>query len=155
MPNDVKDQRASYQRLVKANAPKAPVLTHLATAFFVGGILSLIGQAILNLCISLGLSSEQAIPPTLAAMILLGAVATVFGVYDQLGEFAGAGAAIPITGFANSIVSAAMEFRREGFLLGMGAKMFVLAGPVLVYGILSGFLVGLIKVFIWPLFFAP
>ncbi|MGE5548905.1 MAG: SpoVA/SpoVAEb family sporulation membrane protein [Bacteroidota bacterium] len=153
MPNDVKDQRAYYQRLVKANTPKAPVLVHVLAAFFVGGLLSLLGQGFLYLFMSLGLPAEKATSPTLAAMIFIGAVATAFGVYDRLGEFAGAGAAIPITGFANSIVSAAMDFHREGLLLGMAAKMFVLAGPVLVYGILSGILVGFVKVFLWPLFF--
>ena len=151
MPIDIGDERTQYQRLVKNKAPKAPVLTHLATAFLVGGLLSLLGQGLLNFFIGLGLNPERSAAPTLAAMILIGAAATAVGVYDRLGEFGGAGAAIPITGFANSIASAAMDYHREGLILGLAAKMFSLAGPVLVYGILSGFIVGLIKVFIWPL----
>jgi len=151
MPADLSNRHPSYQSLVKAKAPKAPVLAHLATAFLAGGLLCLLGQGILNLFIRLGFTPEKASPPTLAAMIFLGAAATALGVYDRLGEFGGAGAAIPITGFANSIVSAAMDYRREGIILGLGAKMFLIAGPVLVFGILAGFLIGLIKVFLWPL----
>ena len=89
---------------------------------------------------------------TLAIMILVGTVLTGLGVYDEIAEKGGAGAAIPITGFANTVTSAAMEFRREGFLPGMAAKMFIIAGPVIVFGILSGFIVALIKALILGLF---
>jgi stage V sporulation protein AC len=115
----------------------------------------LIGQAFLEIYEKMGFAGDKATAPALATMIFLGAAATALGVYDRLGEWAGAGAAIPITGFANSIVSSAIEYKREGFLLGMAAKMFVIAGPVLVYGIIAGFLVGLIKVFLLPLIGLP
>lgn len=96
----------------------------------------------------------EAAAVTLAAMIFVGTVLTGLGVYDEIAEVAGGagGAAVPITGFANTVTSAAMEFRREGFLLGMGTKMFVIAGPVIVYGILSGFIVALLKALFTGLF---
>ena len=84
-------------------------------------------------------------------MIFIGAVLTALGVYDSIAQWGGAGAAVPITGFANTIVSAAMEFRREGLILGLGSRMFVIAGPVLVYGTVAGFLTGLAKVAIMNL----
>lgn len=83
--------------------------------------------------------------PTLAVMILFGIVLTALGVYDEIAEFAGAGAAVPITGFANTVAACAMDFKREGWVLGMGSKMFVIAGPVLVYGVLSGVSAAFIK----------
>jgi len=114
-------------------------------AFFVGGLICTIGQVVLTIAQSYERTKNEAAAVTLAAMILLGTILTALGVYDEIAEKAGAGAAVPITGFANTVTSAAMDFRREGFLLGMGSKMFIIAGPVIVYGILSGFIVALIK----------
>ena len=110
-----------------------------------GGGFSLIGQIVLEFVSGVERTTDEASAITLAIMILLGAILTGLGIYDEIAEIGGAGAAVPITGFSNTVTAAAMEFRREGFILGMGAKMFVIAGPVLVYGILSGFLVALIK----------
>lgn len=134
-----------YQDLVKKNTPPRPVLKNMLWAFFVGGLICTLGQVFLNIAERLETTKAEASAVTLAAMILVGTVLTGFGVYDEIAEKAGAGAAVPITGFANTVTSAAMEFRREGLLLGMGSKMFVIAGPVIVYGILSGFIVALVK----------
>ncbi len=120
-------------------------MKNMLWAFFVGGLICTIGQVVLTIAQSYERTKNEAAAVTLAAMILLGTILTALGVYDEIAEKAGAGAAVPITGFANTVTSAAMDFRREGFLLGMGSKMFIIAGPVIVYGILSGFIVALIK----------
>lgn len=147
-----KAQQDRYQKLIKDHEPKVPIGRHMLSAFLVGGTICLIGQIILSYFTTVERTSGEAAAITLAAMIFIGAVITAFGVYDSLAEIGGAGAAVPITGFSNTVVSAAMEFRREGLILGMGAKMFVIAGPVLVYGILAGFIVTLIKVALLGLF---
>lgn len=142
----------SYQNLVKKNLPKTPIWKNVLLAFLIGGVICLIGQGVLNFAITIEETKEEAAAVTLAIMILIGSILTGIGIYDEIAEIGGAGAAIPITGFSNTVTAAAMEFRREGFLLGMGAKMFIIAGPVLVYGILSGFIVALIKSVILGLF---
>lgn len=124
----------------------------MAWAFFVGGLICLLGQVFLNIAQLLENTKAEASAVTLAAMILVGTILTGLGLYDEIAEKGGAGAAVPITGFANTVTAAAMEFRREGLILGMGAKMFVIAGPVIVYGILSGFFVALIKSLVLGLF---
>lgn len=141
-----------YQKLVQENSPPRPLLRNTLWAFFVGGLICTLGQLVLNFAMQAESTKAEAAAVTLAVMILVGTILTAFGVYDELAEFGGAGAAVPITGFANTVTSAAMEFRREGLLLGMGAKMFIIAGPVIVFGILSGFLVALTKALILGLF---
>lgn len=138
----LKNRQKHYQKLVEHNRPRPPILRNLVVAFVVGGLISVVGQFVLNFIMTRGLTEDQAVGPTLAVMIFLGAFTTSIGIYDALGEFAGAGAAVPITGFSNTIVSAAMDFKREGYVLGLGAKMFIIAGPVLVYGILTGVVIG-------------
>ncbi len=140
-----------YQKLVQDNSPPRPIFKNMLWAFFVGGVICTVGQVVLNIASKVENTKAEASAVTLAVMILIGTVLTAFGVYDELAEKGGAGAAVPITGFANTMTSAAMEFRREGVLLGMAAKMFVIAGPVIVFGILSGFIVTLIKVLILKL----
>ncbi len=137
--------RERYLAAVKQKGPRAPVAAHLFWAFVVGGGICAIGQLLQNWFIGQGMEAADAVAPVLVILIFASAVLTALGVYDDLGELSGAGAAVPITGFANSVVSAAMDFKREGFVLGMGAKMFLVAGPVIVYAILIGFAVGLIK----------
>lgn len=138
-------QPKEYQQLVQEHLPPRPIVKNMLWAFFVGGLICTIGQVVLTIAQSYERTKNEAAAVTLAAMILLGTILTALGVYDEIAERAGAGAAVPITGFANTVTSAAMDFRREGFLLGMGSKMFIIAGPVIVYGILSGFIVALIK----------
>ncbi|MCF6096715.1 stage V sporulation protein AC [Thermovorax subterraneus] len=144
MAKITQDQK-DYQELVKNSKPKPPYLKNLVMAFLVGGLICVIGQLILNFYISLGLESTKEAPSaTSATLVFLGAFLTGLGVYDKIGKRAGAGSIVPITGFANSIVAPAMEFKSEGYVFGVAAKMFVVAGPVLVYGIASSALIGLI-----------
>ncbi|MGE5588352.1 MAG: stage V sporulation protein AC [Clostridia bacterium] len=140
-----KRRQLAYKELVQRRKPKPRYLRNLLVAFVVGGAIAVLGQVILSFFMSRGLDLDSASAPTLATMILVGVVATGLGIYDELGEFAGAGAAVPITGFANTIVAAAMDFKREGWVLGMGAKMFIIAGPVIVYATLAGVAVAFIK----------
>lgn len=137
-------EQQDYQSFAKQRQPKPPYLQNIIMAFLVGGIICTIGQIILNFYISRGLSPKEAGAPTSATMIFLGAFLTGLGIYDRIGMRAGAGSIVPITGFANSIVSPAMEFKREGYVFGVAAKMFVVAGPVLAFGISAASLVGLI-----------
>lgn len=134
-----------YDRLVKQVSPRSEVFGALIKAFVVGGLICCLGQGLNDIgehLLLLDKASELTLTST--ALIFLSALLTGLGVYDKLGQFAGAGSIVPITGFANSIVSPAMEFKREGFVLGVGAKMFVVAGPVLVYGIASSVIYGVI-----------
>ncbi|HHW91935.1 MAG TPA: stage V sporulation protein AC [Firmicutes bacterium] len=132
-----------YKRWANARKPKPPLVRNTIAAFLVGGLICTIGQIILNFFLSLGMNLKEAGGPTAAVMIFLGALLTGLGVYDRIGKFAGAGSVVPITGFANSIVAPALEFKREGYVMGVGARMFNIAGPVLVYGMATAWLVGL------------
>lgn len=145
-------QPKEYRQLVLHNSPPRPIVRNAILAFLIGGLFCVLGQVFLDIALMIETTEMEAAAVTLAAMIFVGTVLTGLGVYDEIAEVAGAGAAVPITGFANTVTSAAMEFRREGFLLGMGTKMFVIAGPVIVYGILSGFIVALLKALFTGLF---
>lgn len=124
--------------------PKPPLLKNMVWAFVVGGLICTLGQVVQNYFMDLGFAKKEAAAPTAAVMIFLGAFFTGLGVYDELGRKAGAGSIVPITGFANSIVAPAMEFKREGYVFGLGAKMFLIAGPVIVYGLVTSVVVGFI-----------
>lgn len=139
-----KADQQKYQEMFEQAKPKTPLLKNLIWAFFVGGLICVLGQFILNYFVSIGFSKKDAGGPTSTILILLSALLTGLGVYDEIGRRAGAGSVVPITGFANSIVAPAMEFKREGYVFGVGAKMFVIAGPVLVYGIATAVLIGFI-----------
>ena len=134
-----------YQRRVNEKMPKSKTFLQCVRAFISGGIICCIGQLIHDFAkLVLNFSESNVAAFTAIVLVFLGATLTGIGVYDNLGSWAGAGSVVPITGFANSIVSPAMEFKREGYVLGLGAKMFSIAGPVLVYGISASVLVGLI-----------
>ncbi len=142
------DLHKKYQKMVQAATPKPKYVQNTALAYVVGGAICVLGQLVLNLFTKAGFGQLEASAATLATIIAAGSITTGLGVYDWLAERAGMGAAVPISGFSNTITAAAMDFKREGYILGMGAKMFVIAGPVLVYGILSGFIVSLLRLVI-------
>lgn len=134
-----------YADYVKRKSQKSPIVRDTVIAFVVGGIICCIGQFLSDLYQKgFGLNQELSKSAVSITMIFLGALFTGLDLYGKLAKYAGAGTFVPITGFANAIVSPAMEFRREGLILGLAAKMFVVAGPVLVYGITSSVIVGLI-----------
>lgn len=141
-------EQKEYQELVKQKNIKSNMLKNCIYAFIIGGLICDVGQFFSNLFLSKGMAPDEAGTYVSVIMVFLGSFFTGLGIYDNLGKFAGAGSIVPITGFANSIVSPAMEFKREGYVLGVGAKMFIIAGPVLVYGITSSVIVGLIYYFI-------
>ncbi|TGE37771.1 stage V sporulation protein AC [Desulfosporosinus fructosivorans] len=133
-----------YKTLSQQYTPKPTLIKNVVRAFVVGGIICAIGQIFINLFVSIGLSSIEASTAGTATMIFIGALLTGLGLYDEIGKFGGAGSIVPVTGFANSIVAPAMEFKREGYVLGVGAKLFTIAGPVLVYGIATSIVIGLV-----------
>ncbi|MGL5715953.1 MAG: stage V sporulation protein AC, partial [Paraclostridium sp.] len=125
-------------------SPKPKYLKNCTLAFIVGGVICMIGQAINDIYMYFGLEKLNAATATSMTLIFIGAFLTGLGVYDLIGNRAGAGSIIPITGFANSIVSPAMEYKREGYVIGVGANLFKIAGPVLVYGVGSSVIFGFI-----------
>ena len=142
-------ERARYAQLVERFAPRSEMGVGLFRAFWVGGTICAIGQVIMDLYTNwLQLGMQAASTATSITLVFLSTLLTGIGVYDRIGKYAGAGSIVPITGFANSVVSPAMEFRREGLVMGVGAKLFTLAGPVLVYGISGSIIVGLIVFFL-------
>ncbi len=135
-----------YQALVNERTPKSRVFSQCVRAFVVGGLICCIGQLLRDWAtLSMGLDEEGTAAFTAIVLVFIGATLTGVGLYDRIGSWAGAGSVVPITGFANSIVSPAMEFRSEGLVLGLGAKLFAIAGPVLVYGISTSIIVGLLS----------
>lgn len=137
-------EQQQYKKLQKKYAPPRPLWRNVLAAFVTGGGISVVGEGFRQVFLAQGMSPERAAGPTAAVMIFLGALLTGLGVYDRIGRFGGMGAALPISGFANAIVAPAMEFKREGWVMGVGARMFVVAGPVVVYGLVTSFAVGLI-----------
>ena len=137
-----------YKALAEQYTPKPTIVKNVVRAFVVGGIICAIGQVIINLFVTYGLGRPEASTAATATMIFLGALLTGLGVYDEIGKFGGAGSIVPVTGFANSIVAPAMEYKREGYVLGVGAKLFTIAGPVLVYGIATSIVVGILYFFL-------
>lgn len=137
-------QQEKYQGKVDNLTPKPPLFKNICWAFVVGGIICTLGQLITDYFVGLGFVKKEASAYATVVLVFLGSFLTGLGLYDDLGKRAGAGSIVPITGFANSIVAPAMEFKREGYIFGVGAKMFVIAGPVLVYGMITSFLIGLI-----------
>ena len=148
MNDSVRNEK--YNAYVEAKIPKTKAWPSLFNAFWVGGLVCLIGQGINDALLALfpAISEQYAWTFTLIILIFIASLLTGFGVFDDIGKFAGAGTLIPITGFSNSISSPAIEFKNEGIIFGMCVKMFVIAGPVLVSGIVASSLVGLIYLFI-------
>ncbi|AAO36727.1 stage V sporulation protein AC [Clostridium tetani] len=140
--------KQKFDTLVDQVQPKKSLLKDCINAFWVGGLICVIGQFFNNYLLSRGISADDVGTYVSIIMIFIGALLTGIGVYDKIANFAGAGTVVPITGFSNSIVSPAMEFKKEGYVFGVAANMFTIAGPVLVYGIGSSWIVGLIYYFI-------
>ena len=143
MSNPLESKQA-YQEYVNKKSPNSPIVKNCFNAFWVGGFICSIGQIIFNICKERGFSTDTC--GTIVSILLIGISAFLTGlsVFNKIGKFAGAGSLIPITGFANSIVSPAMEYKSEGYIMGVGGKMFTVAGPVLVFGISASILVGIV-----------
>ena len=139
-----------YQQYVKKMSPPSPVVKDMALAFLVGGSICVVGQLIQNGWRAAGLGQEDAGTATSCTLVALSALLTALNLYSKLARFGGAGTLVPITGFANAVVSPAIEFRCEGLVTGAGAKMFIIAGPVIVYGTLAGSAWGLVWYLIRP-----
>lgn len=138
------ETKKTYQEYVNKKSPNSPILKNCFNAFWVGGLICTIGQIIMNICKERGF--DQTTSGTIISIILIAISAFLTGlnIFNKIGKFAGAGSLVPITGFANSIVSPAMEYKSEGYVMGVGGKMFTVAGPVLVFGISTSIAVGLI-----------
>ena len=133
-----------YARLVKEMSPKSPIWRDCLNAFWIGGLICTLGQLIMTGYLKLGLEKESAGIAMSMTLVALSALLTGLSFYDDIAKRAGAGTLVPITGFANAIASPALEFKTEGFILGVGAKMFTIAGPVIVYGVSASVMYGLI-----------
>ena len=140
--------KQEYQKMVDELTPNSKLLPDCLKAFFSGGFICCLGQVITNYCVSIGFTKDTSSLITSISLIFISAVLTGLGLYSKLGKFCGAGTIVPITGFANSVVSPAIEFKKEGFVFGLGAKIFVVAGPVIAYGTLTSVLVGFIYYFV-------
>jgi len=139
-------QAQQYQQFQSKREVKRPIFKNCMKAFLVGGFICFIGQLITTFYIyNFNFTEQTAGNPTTATLIFLTMLLTGFGVYDRIGQFAGAGSAVPVTGFGNAVIASAIEYRTEGFILGVGGNMLKLAGPVIVYGVFSAFVVALIK----------
>ena len=143
-----KKGQQKYAEMVKKASPNSPVFRDCIKAFVSGGIICAIGQLLLDFYIGMDISEKDAAAWVSITLVGLSALLTALGIYEKLGKFCGAGTIVPITGFANSVVSPAIEFKKEGMVFGMAAKMFVVAGPVIVYGTLTSMLVGLVYYFV-------
>lgn len=133
-----------YKDYVDKKSPNSPILKNCFNAFWVGGLICSIGQIIMNFCMYKGMDNTSASTVASISLIAISAILTSLNIFNRIGKFAGAGSLVPITGFANSIVSPAIEYKSEGYVMGVGGKMFTVAGPVLVFGISSSVIIGII-----------
>lgn len=146
MSAKVQSEKRHYQEYLKMRQPVKPWFKNSVRAFVSGGAICLLGQCIQEAFVhAFHFSEKTAGNPTVAILIILSALFTGLGLYDKVSQWAGAGTAVPVTGFANAIAAAAMEHRSEGYIVGVGGNMFKVAGPVIVYGVVSAFFVGLVR----------
>lgn len=136
--------KEEYKTYVEKQAKKSPIIKNIAFAFSIGGLICVIGQAFMDLYLYLGIEKKTSSTLASITIIFLTAFLTGLGVFDNIGKIAGAGTTVPISGFANSISSQAIDSKSEGYILGVGAKIFTIAGPVILYGIFSGVIYGVI-----------
>ncbi len=134
----------NYSEIVKKASPPSPILKNCTAAFFVGGFICVLGELLTKFYAEIGAGQQQIKMLVPVTLIFLAALLTAVKIFDNIGKFAGAGTLVPITGFANAVTSAAIEFKTEGFVLGVGAKMFTIAGPVIVYGVSASVVYGVI-----------
>lgn len=148
---NAKERDLAYNKYVEARIPKTKAWPSLFNSFWVGGVICMIGQGASDLLLYCfpGMAEQTASTYASIFLIFLASLLTGIGVYDKIGKFAGGGSIVPITGFSNSIASPAVEFKNEGIIFGMCVKMFTIAGPVIVTGIVASILVGLIYLFVW------
>ena len=133
-----------YSDYVDKKSPNSPIVKNCFNAFWVGGLICVLGQIIIDYCMYRGMDNTSASTVASIALIAISAILTGLNVFNRIGKFAGAGSLFPITGFANSIVSPAIEYKSEGYVMGVGGKMFTVAGPVLVFGISTSVIIGII-----------
>ena len=133
-----------YEKMVQSLAPKSPIWKDCLNAFWIGGLICTLGQLIMNGYLALDMEKLDASCATSMTLVALAAILTGFSIYDDIAKIAGAGTLVPITGFSNAVSAPAIEFKTEGFILGVGAKMFTIAGPVIVYGVSASVVYGLI-----------
>lgn len=133
-----------YNALVKEMSPKSPIGKDCRNAFVIGGLICTLGQVFINIYTGFGMEKQDASTAASMTLVAISAILTGLSLYDNIAKHAGAGTLVPITGFANSIAAPAVEFKTEGFILGVGAKMFTIAGPVIVYGVSASVIYGLI-----------
>ncbi len=138
------ESKETYKTYVEKKSPPSTILKNCFNAFWVGGLICTIGQVIFNICKQRGFDAQMSSTIVSILLIAISAFLTGLNLFNKIGKFAGAGSLIPITGFANSIVSPAMEYKSEGYVMGVGGKMFTVAGPVLVFGISTAIIVGII-----------
>lgn len=141
----------AYNEYVEKNTPKASCLVNCVKAFVAGGIICTVGQVLMVLFMNNGMVKDDAASWTTLCLVLASVVLTGFGIYPLITTWAGAGSLVPITGFANSVASAAIEYKKEGQVFGVGAKIFTIAGPVILYGIFTSWLVGLLYLIVQAL----
>lgn len=146
--SNINQVKNDYQNIIDKHSPKNKVFINSIKAFFIGGMICSIGQALIDSYMFFGLSFLEASTLATDSLILISAIMTAFNIYDNVGKFAGAGALVPITGFANSMVSAGMEYKKEGYVYGLGAKLFTIAGPVIVFGTITSVIIGIIYYFV-------
>ena len=146
--NQTEQNKQIYSEMVKAASPPSTVGVNCIKAFLVGGAICAIAQVVQELLLRSGIVRDDASLITASILIISAILLTALGLYGRLGKFAGAGSIVPITGFANAIASPAIEHKKEGLVLGVGAKMFIIAGPVIVYGLATSVIVGLIYYFV-------
>ncbi len=144
---ETKENEQAYAKMVKKASPNTKLIATCTRAFIVGGLICVFGQLTLNYMLNKGIDKETASLYNSILLIFLGTFMSGLGLYQKLGKFAGAGSIVPITGFANSMAAAAIEFKKEGWTAGVGAKMFVIAGPVIVYGIVASVVTGTLYYF--------
>ena len=139
------ETKQEYSNYVDKKSPNSPILKNCFNAFWVGGLICTIGQILFDFCKFKGIEETDCYTIVSIVLIAISAILTGLNIFNKIGKFAGAGSLVPITGFANSIVSPAIEYKSEGYVMGVGGKMFTVAGPVLVFGISASVLVGIIS----------